>query len=69
MVRAAIIGASGYTGSESIEIILRHGKAEVTCLTALPEACGAADVVFPQFKGRCSLPIEPLDIKKLGELA
>ncbi|MHC4637151.1 MAG: N-acetyl-gamma-glutamyl-phosphate reductase [Planctomycetota bacterium] len=69
MVRVAIIGASGYTGAESIEILLRHSQAEVTYLTALPEECGDVDVVFPQFKGRCSLPIEPLDINKLVDLA
>ncbi|MHC4157737.1 MAG: N-acetyl-gamma-glutamyl-phosphate reductase [Planctomycetota bacterium] len=65
MIRIAIIGASGYTGAESIEIILRHGEAEVVYLSALPEECGAAEEVFPQFKGRCNLQIEPLDFDKL----
>ncbi len=69
MIRVAIIGASGYTGAESIEIILRHSEAELTYLTALPEECGAVEDVFPQFKGRCSLTIEPLDLGKLSDLA
>jgi N-acetyl-gamma-glutamyl-phosphate reductase len=69
MVRVAIIGASGYTGAESIEIILRHSEAELTYLSALPEECGAAADVFPRFKGRCSLQIEPLNIDKLTGLA
>ena len=69
MVRVAIIGASGYTGAESIKILLRHGKAELTYLTALPEECGAVGDVFPQLRGRCSLQIEPLDIDKLAGLA
>jgi N-acetyl-gamma-glutamyl-phosphate reductase len=69
MIRVAIIGASGYTGSESIRIILQHSEAELTYLTALPEECGAVEDVFPQFKGRCGLQIEPLDLKKLSELA
>ena len=51
MVRVAIIGASGYTGAESIEIILRHSQAEVVYLSALPEECGTVAEVFPQFKG------------------
>ncbi len=67
MVRVAIIGASGYTGSESIRIILGHPEAEVTYLTALPEECGPAGQVFPQFRGRCGLDIEPLDLKKLSD--
>ena len=69
MIKVAIIGASGYTGSESIQILLRHEQAELTYLTALPEECGAVEDVFPQFKGRCPLQIEPLDLDKLSELA
>lgn len=69
MIRVAIIGASGYTGAESIRIILQHDEAEVVYLTALPEECGVVEDVFPQFKGRCSLQIEPLDFDKLSGLA
>ncbi len=69
MVRVAVIGASGYTGAESIEILLRHNQAELVYLTALPEECGIASDIFPQFKGRCNLPIEPLDLDKLTDLA
>ena len=69
MIRVAIIGASGYTGAESIRIILRHSEAELTYLTALPEECGAVEDVFPQFKGRCEMQIEPLDLDKLAGLA
>ncbi len=66
MIRVAIIGASGYTGAESINIILRHSEAELTYLSALPEECGVVSDVFPQFKGRCGLKIEPLDLDKLA---
>jgi N-acetyl-gamma-glutamyl-phosphate reductase len=69
MVRVAIIGASGYTGAESIRILLRHGQAELTYLTALPEECGDIEDVFPEFAGRCNLPVEPLDFGKLTKLA
>ncbi len=69
MIRVAIIGASGYTGAESIKIILQHGKAKLTYLTAIPAECGAVEDVFPQFRGRCDLQIEPLDLGKLADLA
>jgi N-acetyl-gamma-glutamyl-phosphate reductase len=69
MIRVAIIGASGYTGAESIRIILQHSEAKLTYLTALPEECGAVEDVFPQFKGRCDLQIEPLDFDILTSLA
>ena len=69
MIRVAIIGASGYTGAESIRILLRHNQAKLTYLTALPEECGMVAEVFPEFRGRCDLPIEPLDLDKLAKMA
>ena len=69
MIRVAIIGASGYTGAESIRILLGHSEAKLVYLTALPEECGKVADVFPQFKGRCALQIEPLDLDKLAGLA
>jgi len=69
MIRVAIIGASGYTGAESIEIILRHRQAKLVYLTALPEECGHVAEVFGQFKGRLDMQIEPLDLDKLAGLA
>lgn len=69
MIRVAIIGASGYTGAESIRILFRHSQTELTYLTALPEECGPVEEVFPEFRGRCGLAIEPLDLDKLSQLA
>ncbi|MBN1787244.1 MAG: N-acetyl-gamma-glutamyl-phosphate reductase [Sedimentisphaerales bacterium] len=69
MIQVAIIGASGYTGAEAIEILLRHPEAELAYLTALPEECGNVAEVFSRFKGRCSLDIEPLDMDKLTSKA
>ncbi len=69
MVKVAIIGASGYTGLDSIEILSRHPKAKVTYLTALPEECGHAEDVFGRLKGRCDMEIEPLDFDKLTNQA
>jgi N-acetyl-gamma-glutamyl-phosphate reductase len=65
MLPVAIIGASGYTGAQAIEIFMRHSQAKLTYLTALPEECGKVADVFPRFRGRCSLEIEPLNMNKL----
>ena len=69
MVRVAIIGASGYTGVESIEIVLRHPQAEITYLTALPQECGHVADTFGQLRGRLDMQIEPLDLDKLASKA
>ncbi|HPY77029.1 MAG TPA: N-acetyl-gamma-glutamyl-phosphate reductase [Anaerohalosphaeraceae bacterium] len=68
-VRVAIIGASGYTGVEAIEILLRHPSAKATYLTALPEECGPVEEIFGQLRGRLDMKIEPLDLEKLADLA
>lgn len=69
MVRVAIIGASGYTGVESIEILLRHPSAKITYLTALPEECGHVADLFGQLRGRLDMMVEPLDLNKLAKVA
>ncbi len=69
MVKVAIIGATGYTGAEVIKLILRHPEAELVHLSALAEECGKVEAIFGQFKGRCDLAIEPLDMEKLSGLA
>ena len=68
MVRVAIIGASGYTGAESVEILLGHPQAELTYLTGRQD-CGPLSDLFGRFKGRVSLDVEPLDLSKLADRA
>lgn len=68
MIRVAIIGASGYTGAESVEILMRHPDAELTYLTATEDR-GSMSGLFPQFEGRCDLNVEALDLNKLSEIA
>ncbi|MFA5554748.1 MAG: N-acetyl-gamma-glutamyl-phosphate reductase [Phycisphaerae bacterium] len=69
MINVAIIGASGYTGLDAIEIINRHPQAQLTYLTALPQECGHAEQVFGRLKGKCDMQIEPLDLDKLAKAA
>ncbi len=69
MVKVAIIGATGYTAMEAIELLLRHPEAQVTYLTALPEECGEVANIFPSLKGRLELAVEPIDLHKLADKA
>ena len=68
MIRVAIIGASGYTASESIRILLGHPQAQITYLTASQEHGHLYDM-FPMFRGRLDLKIEAVDLGKLTEQA
>jgi N-acetyl-gamma-glutamyl-phosphate reductase len=47
--KIGILGASGYTGSELVRMLLRHPRAEIALLTAERSAGKAMREVFPQF--------------------
>lgn len=62
-VRAVVVGASGYTGAELIEILLRHPGA---ALVGLFGSGGKSpqeqplEALWSRFRGRCDLPVRPL---------
>ncbi|MBI2715757.1 MAG: N-acetyl-gamma-glutamyl-phosphate reductase [Rhizobiales bacterium] len=47
--KIGVLGASGYTGSELVRLLLRHPRAEIALLTAERSAGKAMRDVFPQF--------------------
>ena len=47
--RIAVLGASGYTGSELVRLLLRHPRVEIVALTADRKAGQTMAEVFPQF--------------------
>jgi len=69
MTRVAIVGATGYTGGELLEILIRHPRVKVTSLTAKLEKAIQIDDEFPRFRGRVDLPCTPLDVADVCEKA
>lgn len=53
--RVAIVGASGYTGSDLIRLALRHPDISIDALTGATHAGKSIDEVFPHLSG-CELP-------------
>jgi len=47
--KIGVLGASGYTGSELVRMLLRHPRAEIALLTAERSAGKTMREVFPQF--------------------
>ena len=47
--KVGVLGASGYTGSELVRMLLRHPRADIALLTAERSAGKAMREVFPQF--------------------
>jgi N-acetyl-gamma-glutamyl-phosphate reductase len=49
IAKVGVLGASGYTGSECVRLLLRHPQAEIALLTADRKAGQEMREVFPQF--------------------
>jgi N-acetyl-gamma-glutamyl-phosphate reductase len=58
MVRAAIVGATGYTGAELIRILAGHPEVEIVSLTSRQHAGKMIHEIYPSFKGVFEKPLE-----------
>ena len=59
MIRASIIGGSGYTGLELIRILLGHPQVDLVSICSRHEAGRALCDIFPSFEGKSDLHFEP----------
>src|SRR5258707_14304734 len=67
--KVGVLGASGYTGSELVRLLLRHPHVELALLTADRKAGQEMRAVFPQFapfKLPTLVSIESIDWAKAG---
>ena len=68
MIKAGIIGATGYGGRETIRILLNHPEAQIKVLAADPSFTGQRiDDVFGELRGRIELVCEDVDVEKFGK--
>jgi len=65
MVNVGILGATGYTGEELIDILIKHQGVRITVLSAKIDKAQAIDEIFPKFKNRISLICQEPDIKEI----
>ena len=69
MIRVAILGATGYTARELLELLLRHPEVEVTALaTRSEENLHVADV-HPSLRSRLDLRLENLTPTEVAQRA
>lgn len=68
MKKAAIFGASGYTGAEAVRLLLAHPKIEIAALSAHSRAGEDYAEIYPNFLGQ-DLPaaqmIDEIDLSKI----
>lgn len=55
--RIAIIGASGYTGSELVRLLLAHPRAEIIAITSESQTGKEFSEIHPQFRNICHLSL------------
>ncbi len=67
MIKAGIIGATGYTGVELIRLLLNHKQVELHCITSRSEKGVKLDDCFPSFRGETDLVFEDHDTQLLYE--
>lgn len=63
--KAAIVGASGYSGQELIRLLLRHPQVEITQFTSRQYAGKAVGEVFPRFRGQINAAFIEPDVNRI----
>lgn len=66
MINAAIVGATGYTGEELIDVLLKNPEIEITSLSALVEKEILFSELYPRFDKKMSLVCKNFDIKDVA---
>lgn len=68
MLKVAIIGGSGYTGSELLRLLEQHPSVKITAVTSERSKGKTVSSLFPNIKS-CRLVFEPLKIKSVAKKA
>ena len=68
MLRAAVVGASGYVGGELVRLLLGHPRVELACATSTRLAGRRVDRAHPNLRRRPehSEPLDARDPARLG---
>lgn len=68
MIRAGVIGATGYVGSELVRWLTRHPSVELTTVVSTSQAGRPLSDAVPALLGLVDLVLQPLDPAALAEL-
>ncbi|GAX90849.1 N-acetyl-gamma-glutamyl-phosphate reductase [Effusibacillus lacus] len=69
MIRAAVVGASGYTGVELLRLLHRHPEVDIVCLTGDSSAGKRIQDIYPHLQGIYNQPVENTDPDLIAERA
>jgi N-acetyl-gamma-glutamyl-phosphate reductase len=66
MIRAGIVGGTGYTGVELLRLLIPHPEVEVTVVTSRADAGKRVDAVYPNLRGYCDVVFTEPDVASLS---
>jgi len=69
MIRAAVIGGTGYAGAELVRILSGHPSAELTMITSRQYAGQLFSDVYPAMAGVVNLTCQPFSEEAVSEAA
>jgi len=67
MIKAGIVGGTGYTGVELLRLLAQHPQVEIAAITSRKEAGTQVSVMFPSLRGRVALAFSEPDRSPLEQ--
>jgi len=67
VIRVSVVGATGYTGEELLNLLVKHEDVEITSLSAIIDKPTNISELFPRLKGRLDIICQSLDVKEVTE--
>ena len=67
MIKAGIVGGTGYTGVELLRLIAAHPQIELSVITSRSEAGMAVSELFPNLRGHVDLAFSEPDVERLAQ--
>jgi N-acetyl-gamma-glutamyl-phosphate reductase len=67
MIKAGVVGGTGYTGVELMRLLAMHTGVEISVITSRVEAGKRVDELYPSLRGYMNLSFSEVDPHLLGE--
>ncbi len=65
MIKAAVLGATGYTGTELMRLLSAHPEVDLALVSSESYAGKKVSDLHPQFKGKIDLTLDQMQIEKI----
>ncbi|CAM3576893.1 N-acetyl-gamma-glutamyl-phosphate reductase [Parendozoicomonas haliclonae] len=66
MIKAGIVGGTGYTGIELLRLLVQHPAVQLQAITSRSEAGKQVSELFPNLRGHLDLPFTEPDVETLA---